>query len=373
MVLFSYNIVLFLLPISGLGLHQSLLFFSARLKNKEEKNSLFLYVLKNGTIASFLLIILIITASFFIPFQFKDSQGYVIILSFLILPTFFLEVIRAQLRLNHDNKNYAYSEFMYSSFLLLSVLILSFLFNEKGYVIALLITPFLASFFFISKLKIKFTTIKKLPVFNISFWKYGFFASLSNVVTQLLFVVDILLIGYLLDDSEMVTNYRYISLVPFSLLFIPRAFITTDFVMITENIYNQNYIKNYIKNYMSFFIFMSFLMLMFSSYFSSDILMFFDKSYQQYILSFRVLIFGIIGIFIFRNLFGNLLSSIGYAKTNYYIAVISLLINICTNYFLIPNYGLLGAAITTAVLMWFSGILSGVCFWYLYTKKLSFK
>lgn len=373
MVLFSYNIILFLLPISGLGLHQSLLFFSARLKSKEEKNNLFLYVLKNGSVASMVLILIIISTSFFIPFQFKDSQEYVIILSFLILPTFFLEVIRAQLRLNHDNKNYAYSEFVYSTVLLFSVFILSYLFNEKGYAIALLMTPFLAAFFFISKLNIKFTIIKKLPPFKPNFWKYGFFASLSNVVTQLLFVIDVLLIGYLLGDSEMVTNYRYISLVPFSLLFIPRAFITTDFVMITENIFKQDYIKNYIKNYMLFFIFISFLMFVICAYFSSDILMFFDKSYQQYILSFRILIFGIIGIFIFRNLFGNLLSSIGCAKTNYYIAMISLLINICTNYFLIPNYGLLGAAITTAVLMWFSGILSGVCFWYLYPKKSPFK
>ena len=63
-----------------------------------------------------------------------------------------------------------------------------------------------------------------------------YFASLSNVVTQLLFVIDILLIGYLLNDSEMVTNYKYISLVPLSLLFLPRAFMNADFVAFTENI-----------------------------------------------------------------------------------------------------------------------------------------
>ena len=298
---------------------------------------------------------------------------YIILLSFLILPTFLLEVIRAQLRLNHDNKNYAFSEVLNSLILLLSIIILSYSFEEKGYAVALLITPIITSFFFISKIKIELKTIKKIPLFNIDFWKYGFFASLSNVVTQLLFVIDILLIGYLLNNSELVTNYRYILLVPFSLLFLPRVFIITDFVTITENIFNKKYIIEYIKNYLSLFTVISILMTLFCWFFSADILILFEESYSQYILSFRILIIGISGIFIFRNLFGNLLSSIGFAKTNYYIAMVSLTINIISNFFLIPLYGILGAAITTAVLMWISGILSGMSFWYLYTKKLSSK
>ena len=298
---------------------------------------------------------------------------YIILLSFLILPTFLLEVIRAQLRLNHDNKNYAFSEVLNSLILLLSIIILSYSFEEKGYAVALLITPIITSFFFISKIKIELKTIKKIPLFNIDFWKYGFFASLSNLVTQLLFVIDILLIGYLLNNSELVTNYRYISLVPFSLLFLPRVFIITDFVTITENIFNKKYVIEYIKNYLSLFTVISILMTLFCWFFSADILILFEESYSQYILSFRILIIGISGIFIFRNLFGNLLSSIGFAKTNYYIAMVSLTINIISNFFLIPLYGILGAAITTAVLMWISGILSGMSFWYLYTKKLSSK
>lgn len=256
---------------------------------------------------------------------------------------------------------------------MLSIIILSYSFEEKGYAVALLITPIITSFFFISKIKIELKTIKKIPLFNIDFWKYGFFASLSNVVTQLLFVIDILLIGYLLNNSELVTNYRYISLVPFSLLFLPRVFIITDFVTITENIFNKKYVIEYIKNYLSLFTVISILMTLFCWFFSADILILFEESYSQYILSFRILIIGISGIFIFRNLFGNLLSSIGFAKTNYYIAMVSLTINIISNFFLIPLYGILGAAITTAVLMWISGILSGMSFWYLYTKKLSSK
>ena len=369
-VLFSYNIIAFLIPICGFGLHQSLIRYGALLENRDEKNSLFLYVLNKGTLASLALIALVIISSFFINFQFEKTQLYVIILSFIILPSFLFEIIRAQFRLQYNNKSFAYTEFIHSIILLISVFLLSYFFQEMGYAIALLITPLLTSLLFIKKLNIDFTSKIKLTITNFSFWKYGFFASLSNVVTQLLFVIDILLIGYLLEDTEMITNYRYISLIPFSLLFLPRVFIATDFVAFTEKIYDRKYIINYIKSYMMFFSIISCLLLLFCFFFAKQILAVLDQSFIQFTDTFLILMFGIVGIYIFRGLFGNLLSSIGKAHINYYIASFALAINILTNFYLIPEYGIKGAAITTAVLMWLTGIASLIWFWNLYKKLL---
>jgi O-antigen/teichoic acid export membrane protein len=369
-VLFSYNIILFILPISGLGLPQSLIRFSALNKNKKDRNSIFLYVLKYGLLSSFGMILLIIISSFFISFQFEKAQFYIIVLSFLIIPSFLFEIIRAQLRLNHDNKNFAYSELFYSIIFIILISVLTFYFKEIGYIVSLLLTPFLVIIIFIKKIKIKLIKIEKIPELNLHFWKYGFFASLSNVVTQLLFVVDILLIGYLIKDAEMVTNYRYISLIPFSLLFLPRIFINTDFVTFTEKIYDKTYIKQYIKSYMLLFLIISISVLIVSYFCGSLLLRLLDKSFVKYNTSFFILMIGISGIFIFRGLFGNLLSSIGKAHVNYYIATLALLLNIISNYYLIPELGLKGAAITSAILMWFTGILSFICFKLLYKKVL---
>lgn len=371
-VLFSYNIIVFLIPISGFGLNQGLLRYGALFKEKEEKNSLFLYVLKKGLLASGVLIVLIIISSFFISFKFENTQLYVITLSFIILPGFLFEIIRVQFRLQHNNKSYAYTELTHSITLLVSVFLLSYFFQEIGYTIALLLTPLISSFLFIKKLNIDFTSKIRLSITNFSFWKYGFFASLSNVLTQLLFAVDILLIGHLLEDTEMVTNYRYISLIPFSLLFLPRVFISTDFVAFTEKIYDKKYIFNYIKSYMLFFLITSCFMLLTSYIFAEQILTILEPNFTQFVDTFLILMIGITGIYIIRGLFGNLLSSIGKANVNYYIASISLIINITSNYYLIPKYGIKGAAITTAILMWFSSILSLICFLYLY-KNLSIK
>lgn len=359
-----------MIPISGFGLNQSLIRYGALLKSNEEKNSLFLYVLRKGVLASFVIISLIIFSSFFVSFKFENTQLYVVILSFIIPPSFIFEIIRAQFRLQHNNKYFAYTEFAHSIMLLLSVFILSYFFQEIGYAIALLATPLLTSLLFINKLNIDFSSKIKLTITNFSFWKYGFFASLSNVLTQLLFVIDILLIGYLLEDSEMISNYRYISLIPFSLLFLPRVFIATDFVAFTENIYDKNYIVNYIKSYMLFFLMISCILLLFSFLFAKQILTILDRNFTQFVDTFLILISGIVGIYIFRGLFGNLLSSIGKAHINSYIAILALILNVITNYYLIPKYGIKGAAITSAFIMWLTGIISLILFWFLYKKLL---
>jgi O-antigen/teichoic acid export membrane protein len=369
-VLFSYNIILFLLPISGLGLSQSLIRFSALSKDAEDRNSIFLYVLKYGLLSSIGMILLVIISSLFIPFDFKDGHFYMIFLSFLIIPNFLLEIIKAQLRLNHDNKNFAYSDFLYSIIFVLSITVLTYYLKEIGYIIALLITPLLTSLFFIKKLKVNAKKIKRIPELNFAFWKYGFFASLSNVITQLLFVIDILLIGYLIKDPEMITNYRYISLIPFSLLFLPRVFINTDFVTFTEKIYDKNYILEYIKSYMLLFLIISVSLIIGSYFFGSLVLRLLDDSFAIYGSIFFILMVGISGILIFRGLFGNLLSSIGKANINYYIASGALLFNIISNYYLIPLYGIKGAAITSAILMWVTGVTSAICFKVLYIKAL---
>lgn len=367
-VLFAFNIISFFVPIAGFGLHQSLIRYGALLKTELEKNNLFIYTLKKGVIASALLIAFIITGSYLIKFSFEETQSYLILLAFLIIPIYVFELVKIQFRLKHDNKSFAYAELVYNTLLVLSVFILSNFYREKGYAIALLVTPFLTSLLFLKKLNISTANYKKPGITSFSFYKYGFFASLSNVVTQLLFVIDIFLIGYLLQDSEMVTNYKYISLIPFSILFLPRVFIATDFVSFTENIYDKNYIKKYIKGYMSLFLIISLSIFFLAYSFSEYILLLFGNEFTNYSDTFLILITGICGILIFRGLFGNLLSSIGKAHINYYIATTALILNLVSNYYLIPRYGIKGAAITSAILMWFTGLISYIWFNFLYRR-----
>ena len=368
-ILFAYGIVQFIIPIGGFGLHQSLIRYGALLKSEDEKQQLFSYVLKKGIVASIAIILVLVGIGYFIPFQFDKTYVYFSILSLSILTVFILEIIKIQFRLQHKNRLYAITEFWYNIILTGLIFYLSYLFQGMGYIIALIVSPVLTALFFIKKLNVKLHIKNNLKITNLSFWKYGFFGGLSSVVTQLLILIDIILIGYLIDDPVAVTNYRYISIIPFSLLFLPRVFITTDFVTFTEKIHQKDYINRYIKNYMLFFGVVSILLLLFSYFFAEQILYIFGVEYMDYADSFLILIMGIVGIYIFRGLFGNLLSSIGKIELNYYIISIAIVINVISNYYLIPLYGIKGAAITSAILMWFTGILSWLSFLYFFRKN----
>ena len=368
-ILFAFSIIQFIIPIAGFGLHQSLLRYGALLKSNKEKEKLFSYVLKNGVIGSLILIIIVILVGWFIPFQFKKTFYYLSLLSTAILTNFLFELVKTQFRLQHKNILFAKAEFFQSFLLVVLIFTLTMYLEGLGYVIALISAPLLSAIVLVKKLKITFYFKSDLTITNLDFWKYGFFGGLSNVVTQLLFIIDIILIGELMSDPLLVTQYKYISIIPFSLLFLPRIFIAADFVTFTEKINQKEYIKKYIKSYMLFFSFLSIIIFSLSYVFSDSILLIFGEQYVKYSDSFLILIFGVTGIFILRGLFGNLLSSIGKMSVNYYIVSAALIINIISNYYLISRYGIKGAAITSCILMWFTGILSWICFNYLYKNK----
>ena len=145
--------------------------------------------------------------------------------------------------------------------------------------------------------------------------------------------------------------------------------ITTDFVNFTEKINDKAYIFSYIKNYMKLFAMISLVCIAFIHFFGATILSFFEKDYSTYQQTLMILTIGVAGILTVRGIFGNLLSSIGKPHINFITTSIGLLLNIILNYYLIPKYGILGAAITSAILMWFTGILSAISFFYYFHLK----
>lgn len=371
-IVYVLSFISFLLPMAGLGIQQSLVRYGALLKNDSEKEALFLFSLKKGLLITVVLIILLIVISTFVEFKFLNANQYFKFLSLYILTHFLLGIIKVYFRLKHKNKIYAILEITYSVLLLVGVFLLTYFFKERGYVIALIVIPFLTFLLFINKLNINYRNSTQLDFIDLKFWKYGFFAGLSYVATLLLIEIDNILIGDLLNDPKEVTLYKYIALIPLSLLFLPRILITTDFVNLTERINEKEYIFNYIKSYFLIFITISVILLLISYVFIDYILLLFGPKFRNYSSTFLTLMFGVTGILTLRGLFGNLLSAIGKAHINFIIALIALSVNVISNHYFIPKFGILGASYTSAIIMWLTGLLTFILFLINY-KKLSFQ
>jgi len=369
LVIYAMNIITLIIPLSGFGSYQGLLRYGALLDMDKEKNELFAYVIKKGSIISIFLIVIIVLFSSFLSRNLLESKPYLIAVSISIFTLFLLESLKVQFRILQQNKLFAKTEIVYNLILLILVFFCSYFFKEKGYIAAIVIAPLLTFIVFLSKITISFNSSVHFTKPDLAFWKYSFFTGLSNVATQLLIVLDIILIGIILKDPEMVTIYKYISLIPFSLLFLPRAILTTDFVTLTKKYMDKKYIQKYIKNYIYLFLMITGFIILLSFLFTDLILGFFDKDFVQYRLVFRILIVGVSAILIFRGLFGNLLSSIGKASVNYWISSFGILVNLISNFILIPKYGILGAAITSAIIMWLTSVLSVFLYYYYYKQE----
>jgi len=371
-VIYAFSFIAFLFPISGLGIQQGLVRYGARLKSEAEKKNLFQYTLRKGILLNLVFILLLLPIAYWFPFKFDQARYYFLLLSLSLITHFLFGILKIYFRLFYKNKIYATSEIFYAILFLILAIVLSYFFKEIGYVYAIILAPFITFlYYFLKYIPLNWKPIKKPTFIHIAFWKYGFFAALSNVATLLLFEIDNILIGNIIQDPAKVTLYKYISLIPMSLLFLPRVLMTTDFVYVTENITDKKYIFNYIKTYLSIFSVLSFIIILFSFWFGETILWYlFGASYAEFHQTFTTLIIGVSGILIFRGLFGNLLSAIGKANLNFIIAVLAILINIFSNQYFIPKYGILGASITSAIIMWFTGVLSFFLFMFFYPKML---
>jgi O-antigen/teichoic acid export membrane protein len=368
-VLFSYNIIGFILPFSGAGIQYSLIRYAPFLKKKKEKIELLNYVLKKGVQYSIIIFLFVILFSCIIPFKLAEQNQYLAVLAMVILPDFIFQVILNQLRVIHKNKLFAISQVAYNSILASSVFLLTYFFAEKGYAAALIITPLLTALLFIKKIySFKKKKISKPKIVDKTFWKYGFSASLSNVVTQIMMSIDLLLIGFLIPTPETVTIYRYIAIIPVSFTFLPIVFMNTDFVTLTEKIRDKEYLYKYIKNYITIFIFISIGLCTGAYIFSKELLSIFDSEFVIYDTSFLMLTIGVSSILILRGLFGNLLYSIGRVNINLIIVLIAIVLNIIGDYYYIPLKGIQGAVYTSTFIMWFTSISSAVTFFYYYKK-----
>lgn len=361
LVLYAYSFLVFLIPIGGWGLNQGYIRYAAISKNEDYKNQLFNFVFKKGFFisAGFSILLLLITNLFVKDVSLKN---YFSILSFSILSFFFYELFKSYFRVHHRNKIFAYLEIVYSAVLLVLVFGLSYYFKGTGYSIALAFSPLIAVLFFIPLVTFQKSENKKPDNVNIAFYKYGFYAEMAGVASYLLYSIDLILVGSIMKQPEAVTHFKYVSIIPYSFLFLPSVLITADFVRLTENIERKDIIQDYIKNYWKLFSLISVVVMAVSFLFPKLILSIFNKNLEQHTLTFQILMFGVVGVLMFRGLFGNLLSSIGKTHINFWISTFGLMINIVTNYWLIPIYGINGAAITSSIIMWLSGISSFLLF-----------
>ncbi len=379
LIAFGLTVISFFAPFAGAGIHQGLLRFGALQRGQISKKILFQKTFKIGLKYSVLLSILFILCSPLIALKLPGAIPYMLLMSLQLISLFIFSMIQVYCRLIHRNRLFAIIDIQNNVLLLIFNVGMCYFMGGFGYVLSMIFVPLFLGLFYLKKLNLSPVGLSKKLIgkvengFDFSFkelFSYGLYTSAGGVLSQLLFAIDVLLIGNLLSDPEQLAQYKASNIIPFSLIGLSIAVLTTDFVKLAStSSTNKKAIGQYYFNYLKIFSLLSFGIVLFFYFFSPFLMQLFGAKYQGHAQLMYIFSIGVAGALLFRVPLGNLLSAIGWPKVNAFFSIIILILNLVSNYFMIKKYGIEGAAITTSALMWLSGLLSLGAFIYFLRMK----
>ena len=353
----------FFIPFSGAGIQHSYLRFAPMLVDKENRIGLFQHSLFKGLLFSFFLAFALFLLIPWLNSAVGNTSIYFSWLIFYLFSFFLIELVKMRYRVADQNKKYAGIDVYLSALVLCFGTGLAYLYGPLAYVIVFVTVPLVLGLVHI-KLPVKVSL--KIPE---KYYSYGIWVGIGAIASQLMYSLDVFLVGKLIQDPQQVAIYRSASIIPIALFFIPNSYITTHYTDLAKNSMDKEYLIRFAKDYFKLFSVLAFV-LGAVLYFMSDsiISILFGEEYAEAADLFEVLILGMVGAFILRIPFGNMLASVGKSNWNAIVAFIILVLNGILNYYAIYAWGIVGAAIVTSALLWISGILSLALF-SVYLKK----
>lgn len=351
--------ILVFMPLVGLGIGQALLRYGSYKKNGHYKKKLYLFSIKKGFKFSIFITITFAILSVFFSSEVNSSLYYFLVYAFYIITYFFFEVYSSYIRVSNNNQRYAKLLVSFSIVSLILSLLCGYIWSGIGYIIGIVIAPLITLLLFdpsiirrIPNKTIETSTTKELE-------KFGRHLSFGSVANQLSLVIDIIIVGYFVKNTALIAIYTIGTLIPTNLLFIPSTYFLADFVHISENGNKKGFTRLYIKRYLTIFVPISLVLGLLIFIFSNDIIqLLFGSIYNNSVAILNIYTVGMIGSFLLRIPAGNILSAIGFARFNANMSYIFLIINIISSILFTYYYGIKGAAISSSIIVWSSGIIS---------------
>jgi O-antigen/teichoic acid export membrane protein len=349
--------------VSGIGLTSGLLQFCSEKRNETEKYSLFKYGIKLGICVNLILSICMFIYSVYGNVAIEESAQYIRQLMFLPIFMIAYEFITILLRVKKENKKYALLLNMNTILYFILACTGAYLHGITGTIIGryIALTLSICIGFFICKNDIIeiINSNKLVNKLRRDLIKYSFITCGSNSISQLLYLLDVYLIGVFIINSEVVASYKVATMIPTALSFIPSSIMVFIYPYFAEK--NKDYIwikEQFMKMFKVLIIINGLIsiILFISAPFIISIL--WGKEYIDSVIPFRILAINYFVLATFRIPCGNILAMLRKVNVNFIVSIISGVANIVLDIFLIKMYGSNGAAIATLLVVIISSTLA---------------
>ncbi len=354
------------LPFSGLGSNQILLRYGS-ISEKENKQNLSSYLFFKGIFYEIILIGIFIGISLFYAEKYENVLIIFLFCGIRLMGFYLSNHIQTYYRITGKNDVFAKvsNAINIGGFILL--LVLTYLFKFYGYLLAIAIIPYLSLFW----LKKEMFSAKSIVYNNKKeMWRFGIFTAATSVISETLFSLDVMLLGFLMNENA-VANYKVAILLPSNIPVLAISFMQSDYPLLSKNYQNKTFLTSYIKNYYKIFIPTCIVILGFFYTFKDFLLeLFFGANYSDNSNLMMILLLGFTFGMLSRNLFGNLLPAVGKIEVNTWVSLISLMILCVTAYFLVNTFGIIGMGLSLSLVLIWEGS-AYLIFFGNYLKKLT--
>lgn len=361
------NIVNIFMLANGLGTISGMLQFGCMAGDDANKrNAVFHYGIKIGFVVNIFMSIFIVVYAFLMPEGVVGSRPYLLFAAAIPLFRYMGDVIPTYLKTENENKKYGRLYTLNSVTLLCFMLIGAYFFNVYGVLggryVANIITVVVGIAIATNCRKIFRSTSEAFPAKERKkFLRFSIITCIDNVFSQLLYNIDVFVIGIVIGTTISIASYKAATTIPFALSFISTSVITYVYPIFVRNLNNMNWIReHYKKLVLSLFVINGVIAVTCFVLAPFIIQLVFGSKYLDAVPCFRILIFGYWISSSFRVPGGNVLSMLLQAKANMVISISSGVLNIILDVVLIRQMGSIGAAIATTTIYIVTSIASNV-------------
>ncbi len=371
---YSNNLLQFFMLFSGLGLGTAMLQFCSERISDNRKNQYYYYSLKNGVIINLLLGASAFVFSFLFSFKIEGSNTLFRYMCFIPSLAYLRDYIGLFLRTKRKNKEYALILNVDTICNILFSIIGALLYGIYGYVIGIsvgYIIAILIGFFYVKEYirdvlnsRLEDRKRKRELLF------YAITICFNNAISQSLYLIDTYLVGHVMQNTNILADYKIASTIPSAFYFIPQSmmvFITPYIVYQKENIgwLRKKVIKVILINGS---IVTAIGMLLFLT---ADwmIPLVYGNQYGSAVFIYKILCFSFMVSGSLRIPLGNILGMVRMIRYNLFTSIFEGIFNVVADLILISNYGAIGAAYATLFTMILSSVLSVIGILYYFNKR----
>ena len=362
---YAYNIITTIMVVSGIGIIPAQLQYGCEItdeiKRKKVEKTLFII----GLVSNIVFSVGTLIYSSFAPLKVEEARSLLQLMSFLPVPVYLYSAINTEMRIIRMNKPYAWSTNIQTISYFAFACLGGYLFSTTGTSVGRYLGYIPAIIYGIIVLREhlkEYSGIKGEKHIS-PYLKFAFWAVMTNAASSLLYHLDVLVVGMVTTDADTIASYKVATQIPTALLIVPLSIITYVYPKFVRHRNDPLWLKSRFRK-MQLYVgglnaFISAAAIFLAPFVIAII---YGDQYEDATQIFRMLMFSYFLSATFKVLYGNVLGMLHKVKANFWISVFSCIVNIIADYFLIKEYGSVGAAVATITVVVVESVCAGLYF-----------